>query len=745
MVSSPPAPWNSLRWRLPAVVIGLIAAISATCLWAAYREVEATLVRAGGDRATAAADQVAGLFERSTQQSLANVRQIAADPDVREYLRNPTDAAREGARARLATLAPTGVGRVELWNETGARVLELSSPGPADPNGTTRLPPPATRPGAAGVSPLQVADNLVFSDGVAEVSSQVGTGGQTGQAGRLGFLLLRGTFTVNPPGVLGRLVGRDAAVTVGNQVGGTWTDLSKLVPAPSADLTRRGVSEYQGPSGDTRVGARTPIRGTPWALSVDFPRATLVGPASAFLRRMAWITLALLAMSTVLIAVLSRRITNPLYDVAGAADTIAAGDYSRRTATTRRDEIGRVSRAFNAMTDQVEAIHRQLAEEARALRDSDARKSAIMDGALDCIVTMNHLGDIAEFNPAAEDTFGYSRQEALGRPLADLLIPTSFRDQHRQGLARYLATGKGPVLGKRIEVSALRKDGSAFPAELAIVAIALDGPPKFTGFLRDMTAQKTSEAARLRSLQSEEENKRAQEANRLKSEFLANMSHELRTPLNAIIGFAELMHDGKVGPVSSAHAEYLGDIVTSSRHLLQLVNDVLDLAKVESGKMDFRPEAVDLEKLTTEAGSILRELAGSKQIRIGTSVHPDVSTIVADPSRVKQILYNYLSNALKFTPDGGTVTVRVEPEDASYFRIDVEDTGVGIAEKDFGKLFVEFQQLDAGLAKKHQGTGLGLALTKQLAESQGGHVAVRSTVGVGSTFSVVLPRVMKPK
>jgi PAS domain S-box-containing protein len=447
-------------------------------------------------------------------------------------------------------------------------------------------------------------------------------------------------------------------------------------------------------------------------------------------------------MTTVLVAVLSRRITKPLHDVAEAADAIAAGDFARRTATSRSDEIGRVSRAFNAMTDHVVSVQQRLADDAKALGQSDARKTAILAGALDCIVSMDHFGNIVEFNPAAERTFGHSRQEAIGRSLADLLIPESSREQHRQGLARYLATGEGPVIGKRIEVSALRKDGSACPVELAIVAIEYDGPPVFTGFLRDLTAQRTAEAARLRSLQIEKENKQIHEANRLKGEFLANMSHELRTPLNSIIGFAELMHKGKVGPVSDTHAEYLGDIVTSSRHLLQLVNDVLDLAKVESGKMDFRPEPVDLSKLVAEVRSILRELAGNKRIRIDTSVHPDVAMVVVDPARVKQILYNYLSNAIKFTSDVGVVTVEITPAGTAFFRIDVTDTGVGIAPGDLSKLFTEFQQLDAGLAKKYQGTGLGLALTRQLAEYQGGHVGVRSTLGVGSTFSVVLPRVM---
>ena len=191
-----------------------------------------------------------------------------------------------------------------------------------------------------------------------------------------------------------------------------------------------------------------------------------------------------------------------------------------------------------------------------------------------------------------------------------------------------------------------------------------------------------------------------QEASRLKSEFLANMSHELRTPLNAIIGFAELMHRGKVGPVSAEHQEYLGDILTSSKHLLQLINDVLDLAKVESGKMEFRPESVDLAKLAREVCDILRGLAASRRLQVETHVDPEVATVVVDPARVKQILYNYLSNAIKFTPPGGRIAIRIVPEGPALFRIDVEDTGVGIAADDLGKLFVEFQQLDASAAEE---------------------------------------------
>jgi PAS domain S-box-containing protein len=232
----------------------------------------------------------------------------------------------------------------------------------------------------------------------------------------------------------------------------------------------------------------------------------------------------------------------------------------------------------------------------------------------------------------------------------------------------------------------------------------------------------------------------ADRASRLKSEFLANMSHELRTPLNAILGFTQLIHDGAVAPESPQFTEFLGDILASGHHLLQLINDVLDLSKVEAGKLEFHPEPVDLGVLVAELLAIMRTTAASKSIVIANEVAPDMPAVVIDAARLKQILYNYVSNALKFTEPGGRVVVRANlVDDGSRFRLDVEDTGIGIAPEDFERLFVEFQQLDAGVAKKHAGTGLGLALCKRLAEAQGGTVGVSSVPGKGSTFYALLP------
>jgi signal transduction histidine kinase len=222
------------------------------------------------------------------------------------------------------------------------------------------------------------------------------------------------------------------------------------------------------------------------------------------------------------------------------------------------------------------------------------------------------------------------------------------------------------------------------------------------------------------SLKAEE--RRTDEANRLKSAFLANMGHDLRTPLNAIIGFADLLVKGKLGPLADAHKEYLGDILTSSHQLLGLLDGVLDFAKIESAKTTSSSEPLDLGRVVAEVRDILQGLAASRRIHVASDVDATVADVVLDASKLKHVLYSYLSNALRFTPEGGDVTIRVLTEGSDHFRLEVEDTGGGTA-----------------MAAGDAGSGR-LALADGIVKAEGGRVGVRSRPGVGRTFWAVLAR-----
>lgn len=233
------------------------------------------------------------------------------------------------------------------------------------------------------------------------------------------------------------------------------------------------------------------------------------------------------------------------------------------------------------------------------------------------------------------------------------------------------------------------------------------------------------------------------EASQLKSQFISHMTHELRTPLNGIIGFSNILSMEPLPGISPKHREFLSHIGNSGRHLLHMINDVLDLSRAQSGKFQFYPEAVDLRQLIAELAGVLHTVFERKALQFEAEVDPSLSKIFIDPTRLKQVLYNYISNAIKFTAAGGHVTVRAKAEGEERFRLEVEDSGIGISDDNLPQLFSDFKQLDAGACKLHQGAGLGLALTRRLVEAQGGCVGVRSTLGEGSVFHVVLNRIYR--
>ena len=574
---------------------------------------------------------------------------------------------------------------------------------------------------------------------------------------------------------------------------------------------------------------------------------------------------------------------------------------------------------------------------------------AILEAALDCIISMDDHGRITEFNPAAEATFGYRRDDVIGREMADVIIPPSLRDAHRRGLARYLASGETRVIGRRIEINGLRADGAEIPVELTITRLPLVGPPRFTGFVRDLTVRKREEEARRLLLQASEilgssleyertttqvvdlvvpaiadwcaidlvaggdtlqrvamkhrdpargeqvrallrrypprrdaprgawhvittgvpefgdvtsellrevahdaehlraiealspttyviapltargrtlgaftmattgdsgrrlgdaersvavdlarraamaidnamlhrgsiETQRlleeqageleeqaaalaaakenlevrhrelaeataaaeaaresAEEANRAKSVFLATMSHELRTPLNAIAGYGQLIADGVHGPVTSAQREALERIHRSQEHLAALVGDILDYATLETGNLSLQLEDIVLDDAIADVHPLLRPDAQAKELTYELACGAGAARVRADRDRLRQIVLNLVTNAIKFTPAGGRVTVATGA-DATHGRVRVIDTGIGIPAERQREIFDPFVQLDAKLSRQSGGVGLGLAISSDLARAMKGELTVASVPGKGSTFTLALPR-----
>jgi PAS domain S-box-containing protein len=374
-------------------------------------------------------------------------------------------------------------------------------------------------------------------------------------------------------------------------------------------------------------------------------------------------------------------------------------------------------------------------ERARAMaaeHESEVRKASILDTALDSIITSDQQGRITEFNPAAEATFGYRKEDVIGRQMADLIVPPQHREAHLKGMQRYLATGEAHVLGRRIEISAMRSDGTEFPVELAIVRVPIPGPAFFTAYVRDLTERKKLELEQARLLQVSEE------ANKAKSEFLATMSHELRTPLNAISGYTELLKLGIRGPVTEAQVADLDRINRSQAHLLGIINDILQFAKLEVGQLE-----IELENFAIDAAlSVAEELVGpqleSRQLSYVYQHGDDSVNIRADRDRFQQIVLNLLSNAIKFTPEKGTITVSWRVKGNNVV-IEVADTGIGIHKTQLARIFDPFVQVHSGTTRTSEGVGLGLAISRDMARQMGGDITVRSKSGEGSTFSLLLP------
>lgn len=362
---------------------------------------------------------------------------------------------------------------------------------------------------------------------------------------------------------------------------------------------------------------------------------------------------------------------------------------------------------------------------------------------------MERDGTIVLLNAAAERMFGYQREELLGQ-LIEVLVPDYVRGRHRHHRGHYAEHPVTRPMGIGLELFARRKDASQFPVEISLSPIRSSEGSRVIAIVRDITTRKQAEAkidaihrqfaAELAATnqQLEIRNREVERANRLKSEFLASMSHELRTPLHTVIGFADLLAEELKGTLNSDQRRFVAHIQRDSRHLLELINDVLDISKIESGRLELYPELFNAAGAISEAVASLRPLADNKQIRINEELDGRLA-ITADRLRFKEILYNLVSNAIKFTPEGGQITVECR-EQLETIAVTVADTGVGIHPSEQVAIFDKFYQLGSTTRGVREGTGLGLAITKSLVEKHGGRIELKSSPGEGSRFQFFLPQ-----
>jgi PAS domain S-box-containing protein len=739
-----PSPWYSLRFRLPLLTSLLIAGVLTTFLAVAYIQVERSLLQVGNARAQAASDQLATLLAQSAQQRLTDLQRAANNAAVRNYLRDPASDATD-ARQRLSSLATAGQPAVELWTAAGERVLSVAGRPAAAGAVPAAQVPALTAPLLPGISEFHVAQGVVYWDAVVVVVPEMpATAGTPPPA--LGSLASRRILAGGSSSdVLNRLVGSGAAIKIGNQSGGPWTDLSKVVAAPPVDVRRDGLAQYRSADGEDRLGANTKIRGTPWTVWVEFPRRLVVAPARAFLLRMLLVALVFIAASAFIAGLVGARITIPLHRLTGAAESIAAGQFGEAVDASRRDEIGRLGAAFNTMARQVQDVQHDLedrvrqrtarleeasgllAERLAELHETRQEIDRFFTISLDMLCIAGIDGYFKRLNPAWTETLGWTDEELRARPSIDFVHP----DDRAETISRAARLAEGPAV-VTLENRYAHRDGSYRWLQWRSIRVADRDAIYATA--RDVTDQKAAES-RILTLNDQLE-QRVVELRNLTHEleaFTYSVSHDLRAPLRHVTGFASLLEKSAGAALDDQGRRYLQTISEAATRMGRLIDDLLAFSRMSRAEMLRGP--VDLAALVEDAR---RETLPALEGRHVTwKIHP-LPVVRGDAAMLRLALTNLLSNAIKYTAPQPSAQIEIgcreTPHELTVF---VRDNGVGFDMAHADKLFGVFQRLHD--ADEFGGTGIGLANVRRIIHRHGGRTWAEGRVNEGATFFFSLP------
>ena len=784
-----------LERKLPLLIFGVLSLVLALSVGVSYYEVRRAAQSSAGERLSSLSRVLSSMMLEPIGNRLAVMRRVATDPAVVRSLRTPDQPPSAATTKALSALIGRGDSLTppQLWTPDGRPIGAMRLETPADLQEFQEQLFSHTR-----ISDTAHVGKIYLTAGQASLWSAVPVrlGGDL-----LGYIAQERRIGTNTRVLQGirELIGSEFEFFVRNIDGDTWVQLSGD-GAPAPTRIREFGSGLQllthGPKGPM-LASTTPIHGTPLAVTIEQPMSVILSRPRTTIRALGTIAIVLVMLGAIVAWIIGRQLARPLVELTGAAEAMALGNYAERvTNAGGTDEIGRLGAAFNRMADEVQRQSTASADAVQQLTKSVATQlflaeaSRILAGSLSDQVLLAELarhcvpsvGDYCAIYVAEDDgslrrveTVHYDpTQQDLVRDLASRYpfrldgpgqIPNVIRSQDALIIPRLDRTA---MLNRAPDTATMRLLDEVAPTSFMCVPLVARGRG-FGAMAFTMTdsgrvfssddADLAMELARRtavaidnsfiyrRSLALRLE---AEAASSAKSDFLAKMSHEIRTPINAMMGYAELLEMGISGPVSASQAKQLSRIRASGEHLTSLVNEILDLAKIEAGRMAVEPTNALATEAIEVSFALVRPQAASKGVELVSRVDGEPNLeYIGDPQRVQQILTNLLSNAIKFTPQGGRVTLHCETfrggdgdgESAGeqWTSISVQDTGVGIAREDLERIFDPFVQVEGGYTRLQGGTGLGLTISRALAQLMGGEISVESSVGEGSRFTLKLP------